>query len=200
MSDHYLFHIRFDVRHDAPAALHRALTVLSEGNAPTDAELDGLPGIVKDYLRGNTGAPGDGVHLYWHYGPKRVYRGGELVEAPREPHEGSHALRMTQTFHDDEYFNGGIYFPYWLFQFAAHDGPVATMQQTNGNELPSVVTKHGDRLIETSLAYNPDRFWPIGNERPPEQGNPVVIKENREMSLSETLEGLSVFRDGFAWE
>ena len=50
MSDHYLFHINMALRADIPAPLAHALTTLAQGMRPERGALDGLPGIVQDYL------------------------------------------------------------------------------------------------------------------------------------------------------
>lgn len=195
MSDHYLFHFNFDLSPDAPAPLLRSLDILAKGGTPGEADTEGLPGIVREYLMSG-GVPGDGVYLFEKSEPMRMTSDGEAEADPSKAHLTRYSLRMARTFHDDEYFNGGMFWPYWLFQFAASDGPLATNQQTNGGDIPSVISKFGDRLIETHFAYNPLEY-DLSGRLPPGKENPVVISRTTDMSLSETLEGLQIFADGF---
>ena len=199
MADHYLFHLNFDVRADAPPQLHSALGKRAEGEYPTREEVCDLPGIVQDYLCSG-GVPGDGVYSYTSLGPRMKYRDGKMVEVGFEPHEGSHALRMALTFHDDEYFNGGIYFTTWLFQYAAHDGPIGTMQQTNGKDIPAILTRKADTIIETHLAYAPGEFWPLPGQAEPDGDAPIKIRRTTAMPLTELLEGMAFFADGHSYE
>ncbi|NSX56037.1 hypothetical protein [Parasulfitobacter algicola] len=195
MSDYYQFHLRFDVRSDAPTTLHKALVLRSEGGFPKREDVSDLPGTVQDYLC-NGGVPGDGIYLYEHHGPKMKYRDGAMREVPLEPQEASHSLRMAQTFHDDEYWNGGMYYVHWLYQFAANDGPIGTMQQINGNEPPAILTKASDRIIETRMAYNPARFWPMDGQAEPDPEQPMLIERQNSFSLSEMMENIAAFADG----
>ncbi len=70
------------------------------------------------------------MHLYAPQGPGAVVDGQVVIDLA-SPH-ARYALAMVRTFHDDEYWNGGVYFPYWLMQFIADDGPIGTRQQTTG--------------------------------------------------------------------
>ncbi len=199
MSDQYLFHLNFDVRHDAPAQLHAALAKRAEGIFPKEEDVCDLPGMVRTYLQSG-GTPGDGVYCYQSRGPRQKFRDGKMVPAPFEPHEGSHSLRMAHTFHDDEYWNGGIFYPYWLFQFAAYDGPIGTMQQTNGHDPAAILTKAGDRIIETQLAYNPGKYWPMSGQGEPDPDTSMVIEKSTTIPLAEMMKSLSDFAEGYAWE
>lgn len=199
MSDHYLFHLTFDVRQDAPPQLKAALTKRANDEVPTEEEVSPLPEIVQTYLRSG-GVPGDGVYCFHALGPRGKYRDGKMVEVGWEPHEGSHRLRMAQTFHDDEYWNGGIFYIFWLYQFVAYDGPIGTMQQINGNAPASILTKMGERIIETSLAYNPGEFWPIPGQAAPDPETPMVINRTQSYNLPEVMAGLADFAGGFGWE
>ncbi|ABD52962.1 hypothetical protein [Jannaschia sp. CCS1] len=199
MSDHYLFHLTFDVRHDAPPQLMAALAKRAGGDVPSTEDMGDLPPIVQDYLRGG-GVPGDGVYCFYNRGPRSKFIDGTLVEIGWEPHEGSHTLRMAQTFHDDEYWNGGLYYIHWLYQFVADDGPIGTMQQTNGNEPASILTKVGDDIIETKLAYNPGKYWPGPGQPKPDPDTPMIIEKSTAFPLSEMMEGLAMFADGHSYE
>lgn len=193
MSDHYLIHFNCELRYDIPDALARCLAILAEGGIPTEADTEGLPRIVGSYLR-SSGPPGDGVYLFYRRVPLRRTAEGQFEDDLSRPDRISYQLRMARTFHDDEYYNGGLYWPYWLYQFAKIEGPIATMQQINGMDIPSVISKFGDRLIETSFDYNPGGFDRNGRA-PPEADTPVVISRQTEISLSETLEQISMWAD-----
>lgn len=190
MSDYYRIELRCNISADAPKELHNALSELAEGKTPDEASLEGLPGIVKEYLRPG-GFHGDGVTLYFLNGPELSLRGGS---------DGCYTLHLTITFHDDEYFNGGIYFPYWLMQFVVDQGPIGTMQQINGVALPTILSKMDNEIIETNLAYAPDEFWPIPGQRAPDKDTPVAVKSSRRSNIFEIIESLSDFKDGFSYE
>ena len=127
----------------------------------------------------------------------RVLADGSTAPDSSKAHLAYSTLRMARQFHDDEYFNGGVYFPYWLFQFAKGDGPVATMQQVNGNDLPHIFWIEGDVLHETVPAFHPDAMWPIGNSPAPSSQMPMVIQEDRAFPIAQILSDLEMFKDGF---
>ena len=199
MSDHYLYNLHFTVRHDAPPQLHAALTKRADGAMPTREEVSDLPVLAQDYLCSD-GGPGDGVYLYQYRGPHIKFRNGAMVEVPYEPHQGTHDLRMARTFHDDAYFNGGVFFVYWLFQFIAEDGPFGTMTQFNGKELPKVLTKIDGQIVETALSYTPARFWPMPGQDAPNAEQPVIVETTTSANLAETMESLQVFADGHSYD
>ncbi len=101
--------------------------------------------------------------------------------------------------HDDEHFNGRMYYPYWLYQCAAYDGPLGTMQQTNGADLPSILTKADGHIIETTLAYGPAKFWPTQGQAPPDPETPMVIEKSTSVPLSEIIASLADFSDGHSY-
>lgn len=190
MSDHYRFDLRCNISANAPKEVHYALSELAEGNDPAPAQLKELPGLVQEYLRPG-GAEGDGVTLYFLNSKNGALMGGIL---------GAYTLHLTRTFHDDEYFNGGLYFPYWLMQFMEDQGPIGTMQQINGATLPVILTKVENDIIETHLAYAPDEFWPIPGLRAPGKDNPVMVRNSQRFNIHQTLEELSDFKDGFSFD
>ena len=153
-----------------------------------------LPAIVADHLAA-AWAPGDGVY---EYEPIVRYNimGGELDPIQPGPNDSSHTFRMAFTFHDDAFYNGGMYVIYWLFKFANSDGPIATMHQINGNDAPSVFTKCGDTLYITELKFNPDPLWPMPHARQPDPQTPLIINKQRTESISEMLGHISFMADG----
>ena len=180
MSDYYLFNFRFAISTDAPASLLSALCTASRGGAVPRDQLSDLPLIVHDYLAGE-GFPGDGVHQF-----------NKEMDA--------YLLRLSRTFHDDEYFNGGIYFPYWLMSFAARDGQLGTMHQINGDTPPVILTKVGPLLHETEMAYSPDEFWPIPGQRMPDASAPLIVKKTTTHRLTELMDQLNTLRTKFGEE
>lgn len=199
MSDHYLFHLTFDMRHDAPPQLQAALTKRANGEVPTEEDVTDLPKMVQNYLR-RGGPPGDGIYCFHNKGPRSKFIDGKMVEIGWEPHEGSHYLRMAQTFHDDEYWNGGMFYIFWLYQFVAYNGPIGTMQQTNGNAPAAILTKVDDTVLETALAYTPGEFWPMQGQATPDPETPMVIKRTQPYHMPEMMAGLASFADGYGWE
>lgn len=165
MSDNYMFQFTFTLRDDTPAALRQALRLLSEGQTPPKDLLAGFPGMAQIYLE-TGGMPGDGVHS--------VENG---------------LVRMTRTFHDDEFFNGGEYFVWWLVQYATGPGPVGVRQQINGLDMPEILVKDGDLLITARTGY--DRS---------DGGGQVAVTEHEMTSISGMLEALADFRDGYSYE
>lgn len=188
MSDHYLFHLTFAVREDAPAQLKSALAKRSAGKMPTAEEVSDLPPIVQSYLRSG-GAPGDGIYCFHPCGPRSKFSNGQMVEIGWEPHEGSHLLRMAHTFHDDEYWNGGMFYVFWLYQFVAYDGPIGTMQQTNGNDPAAILTKVDNHIVETATTFDHSNR---------DKDKPISIDRTQSFDLSQMLDQLADFADGHA--
>jgi hypothetical protein len=190
MSSYYRYHLFCDLAVDAPQTLHRALTALSQGAPLTLQDMADLPPIVAEYLT-NSGFPGDGVHLYAPHGPGRLLDGRAEIDLTSA--HARYSLSLTRTFHDDEYYNGGIYYPYWLMQFLADDGPIGTRQQTNGREPPGILTRIGGDIILSQAAYAPAEFWPIPGQALPDRDVPMVFRSHDRFNLTQRLEDLAMF-------
>lgn len=190
MSDYYLFNLRFTIRAEAPASLHTALTRRAAGDVPARSDIADLPATVQDYLSSG-GFPGDGVYLY-----ERTKYFDPTLPSGQPQYRDGFLLRLSQTFHDDEYFNGGLYYPYWLMQFAGSDGQLGTMHQINGDEPPTVLTKVGSLLHETELAYAPDELWPIPGNEPPNANAPLIVRKTTTHKITELIDDLQMFSDG----
>lgn len=186
MSDYYRFCLNFKIRRDAPRALHAALRDLSERRLPDEADLAELPPVVADYLRHPhppEGLDGDGFTY-------RYARTGMVLREERSE-DPTHAIHIERTFHDDEYWNGGVYFIFWLFQFASGDGHLATML-LEFDTPPEIYTRHGDDILITRLRYNPEEFRPLAfREGPLDEVNPIVVSETVRQNLREFLMNIS---------
>jgi hypothetical protein len=193
MSDYYLFNLRLRIDAGTPEALHVALTKRARGETPSKEDVATLPGMAQVYLLGAKG-PGDGVHLYE---PTKIF--DPTLPAGQPQYRDGYLLRLSQTFHDDEYFNGGMFYPYWLMSLAAN-GQLGTMQQINGDDPPVVLTRVGSLLHETSLAYHPADLWPIPGQEPPDEQTPLVIKETRSHVIDDLMKDLSMFADAYDYE
>lgn len=176
MSDYYRYSFTFALSPETPVELTEALRLLSEGQRPSKEQLAAFPGLPQIYLSGNTGAPGDGVHAL-----------------------DNGVLRLSQTFHDDEFFNGGEYFVWWLLQFAGHDGPLGTVQQTNGLDMPEVLIKKGDLLLTARVDMVGGADLQPSPEPVAGPEGPVRIGSTQVASITQMLEELRVFRDGYEY-
>jgi hypothetical protein len=193
VSSYFRYCLNFDVRPDAPDALHRGLTAMAAGAALSASDMADLPPIIADYLSGE-GFPGDGVQLYALSGAVRMTDQGPVLD-PASPH-ARWTLSLVRTFHDDEYYNGGNYFPYWLMQFVMADGPIGTRQQINGVEPHAILTRIGGDIIISTPAYAPGRFWPIPGQAAPDDKEPLVFESHDRFDLAQRLRDLDMFRDG----
>lgn len=185
MSDYYHFTLDFILRRDAPAALHAAFAKLAGREIPTRDEMADLPEIVADYLAAPfqpQGLDGDGFTY-------RYSRSGMQFRAEK-PEDGTHWIHMERTFHDDEYFNGGMYYPFWLMQFAAGQGYLGNYT-FGSSELPTLLYKDGDEIIEIDMSINPSDKWGIRpHGTPVDQENSARVRETRRINIQELLDGL----------
>ncbi|TWI33868.1 DUF2267 domain-containing protein [Paracoccus sulfuroxidans] len=186
MSEYYRFSLNFKIRRDAPQALHRALRALSERRLPEEEDLAELPPVVGEYLRHPSppeGMDGDGF-TYRYSRSGRVFR----EERPDDP---THAIHVERTFHDDEYWACGVYFIYWLFQFAAEDGHLA-IKLLEFDTPPEIYTRQGSDILITQLRYEPEEYRPLSlREMPLDDTNPIVISETFRQNLPEFLKNIA---------
>ena len=186
MSDYYRFSLNFKIRRDTPVALRAALSALAERRLPDESDLASLPPRVAEYLRHpspSEGLDGDGFTFrYSRYGMS--FR----EERPEDP---THYIHIEQTFHDDDFYSGGMYYLYWLFQFAAEDGHLATML-LEFDTPPDIYTKHGDDILLTRLKYHPEEHRPLAfRQTPLDPENPIIISSTSRLNLKEMLEEIS---------
>jgi hypothetical protein len=194
MSSYYCYSLSFEVSFDRPQTLHLALRALAAGKPLSVADMPDLPPTVADYLA-HSGMNGDGVHVYAPFGGGRLVDG--RVEIDLESPQTRFHLNLVRTFHDDEYYNGGIYFPYWLMQFVANDGPIGTRQQTNGGEPHAIITRQGGDIIVSQTAYSPSEYWPIPGQAPPDADQPLVFSGHQRHHLAQWLRDIDMF-SGYA--
>lgn len=190
MSDYYRFSLNFKIRRDTPAALRSALSTLAERRLPDESDLASLPPSVTEYLRHPhppEGIDGDGFTY-------RYSRSGIAFREER-PEDATHCLHVERTFHDDEFWHGGMYFLYWLFQFAAEDGHLATML-LEFDAPPEIYTRHGDDILVTRLRYNPEEFRPLAfRQTPLDTDNPIVVVDTTRQNLRDMLESIAPMAD-----
>lgn len=184
MGERYHLSLNFKIRRDAPAGLHAALAALAERRLPGKADLATLPRFAARYLRrpvAPLGRDGDGFTCRY----SRVDN-----DFPQEsPGDATHYIHLEYAFHDDEYFNIGQDFIYWLFSFAAEDGHLA-VELANFNQPPAIYTKHGDDLLVTTLDYHPPEgigYTPIRLDAE----TPVVVRRSDRFNLKELVEALT---------
>ena len=185
MSDYFHFTLDFLLRRDAPQALHNAVKALANRELPAQKDLDQLPGIVADYLTTPNAPKGiDGDGFTYRYARSGVqYR-------EENPQDGTHWIHIEQSFHDDEYFNGGMFFPFWLMQFSAQDGYLG-IYTVGYAELPTILVKDGEEIIEINLALNPSDAYGIRAQGTPvDRDVPARVLNNNRMNLQELLDGL----------
>jgi hypothetical protein len=194
LSSYYRYQLFCTLRTDAPPILHRALTAAAARAPLSMSEMADLPPIVADYLAYES-VMGEGVQVYAPQGPGRVVDGQVVIDMA-SPHT-HYVFAMVRTFHDDEYWNGGVYLPYWLMQFIADDGPIGTRQQTNGNEPPAILTRVGGDIIVSNTAYAPARFWPMPGAAAPDGEAPLVFESHDRFNLAKRLQDLAMFADGW---
>ncbi|PID36813.1 MAG: hypothetical protein CR993_03235 [Rhodobacterales bacterium] len=190
MSDYLHFTLNFTIRRDTPIALQNALSALAARRLPDEGDLSALPELVAEYLRlpdVPEGLDGDGFTY-------RYSRSGTPfhIENPGDP---THHVHVERRFHDDEYYNGGMYFIYWLFQFAARDGHLA-VEQLEFDTPPTIYTRYGDEILITRLAYNPEEYRPLAYRQTPlDAESPIVVVETIRQNLTELLDGLRAMID-----
>ncbi len=191
MSDHMHFTLNFRIRRDTPIALQNALSALADRRLPDEADLADMPELVAEYLRcpnAPEGLDGDGFTY-------RYSRSGEVFRT-ESPADATHHVHVERLFHDDEYYNGGMFFIYWLFQFAAEDGHLA-VERLDFDTPPTIYTRHGDDILITRLAYNPEEYRPLAYRKTPlDAGSPIVVAKTTRQNLSELLDGLGSMLDG----
>jgi len=191
MSDYYRFSLNFQIRRDTPVALRSALSALADRRSPDESDLAALPPLVADYLRHPHPPEGvDGDGFTYRYA-RNGFRHRE--ERPEDP---THYIHLERTFHDDEFSNGGMYFVYWLFQFAAQDGHLAT-KLLFFDTPPEIYTRHGEDILTTHLSYNPEEFRPLAlRQTPLDPTNPIVVTETWRQNLKELLDNIAFMADG----
>jgi len=183
MSDRYHYILDFGLRRDTPRAVIDALTARAQGQDPAASDLAELPEIVAGYLSVPDFTGG--------YEPQASTR----IRAERSTHiadnPGWH-LHYERLFHDDEYFNAGIYFIWWLFSLAAGQGHLA-VKLTEYDTPPEIYTKVGDDVVITTLGYNPETHQALDYRTQPLAPDlPISISRSGRAPLAETLANLEV--------
>ena len=186
MSQYYRYTLNFKIRRDTPAALRSALSALSDRRLPDDADLAALPPRVALYLRHlypAEGVDGDGFTF-------RYSRTGIPFREER-PEDPTHYIHIEQTFHDDDFWSGGMYYLYWLFQFAAQDGHLAT-RLLEFDSPPEIYTKYGGDILVTGLQYNPEEPSPLSHRQTPlDPDHPITVEKTSRQNLAELLEDIA---------
>lgn len=182
MSEYYHYTFDFLIRQDSPAPLRRALEMLARRTVPSEEDLSGLPPVVDYYLRHPDpprGVAGDGfTYRYAPQGPGGVY-----------------SVHLERSFHDDEFATAGLYFVAWLTQFAAKDGYIG-MVKADDSELPSLLIRDGDDLVQSDLGLNPsDEYGIRPDDTPIDHDTPVRLCRHTRMHLPTVLEALR----GLVW-
>ena len=176
MSSHFHFTMNFQTRRDMPAPVAAAIAALSNGQQPDQTDLAALPELIAEYLGGkaNQGDVDAGGGA-WRFTPINLY---SRAEKPDDP---THLLHMERVFHDDEYFNAGVFFVFWLFQFAC-DGHLA-VELTSDSLAPTLFARHGDNILITTLAYDPDEFATPATQRPRPK-HPIIVSDSQRQQLA----------------
>src|SRR5690606_32808036 len=187
MSDYYRFSLNFQIRRDTPAALRSALSALADRRLPDKADLAALPPLIADYLSHphppEGGVDGDGFTY-------RYARNG-IPHREEKPDDPTHYIHIERTFHDDEFATGGMYFVFWLFQFAAEDGHLAT-KLLFFDTPPEIYTRQGDDILITRLSYNPQEFRPLFlRQTPLDPVDPIVVTETSRQNLKDLLDNIA---------
>lgn len=186
MSDHYHYALDYTLRRDTPEALITALTALTGGQPVPEVALKALPGMVAEYLRS-----GDFVGTL---GPDRpITRISRLGTPYREetPGDPMWMFHYERVFHDDEFWNGGMYLIYWLFQFAAEQGHLAVMRLVFDTP-PQIFTLIDGDIVTTDLTYNPETHQPLAfRDSPPDRDEPLVIGTRRRQNLAQLLQDIA---------
>lgn len=189
MSSYYHYTLNFTLRRDTSQALIGAFEALTERRFPTKDMVSALPSLVQEYLLSgdNLGSGGFTARL----------SPAAMTFREQNPEDPAWQLHYERVFHDDEFWNGGMYLIYWLFQFAAEDGPLGTMQLLFDCP-PEILTKVGDDIIRTKLAYNPEEHRPLSHRHEPLDADaPIVVSKSRRENLPEILEQIGFMADGF---
>ena len=185
MSDRYHYVLDFWLRRDTPAPLVSSLRALTGGGVPDEADLSALPPLVASYFRS-----GDFVGGALPAITTRLQPSGMTFRA-ESPGDAVWLLHYERVFHDDEFWNGGMYLIWWLFQFAARQGHLATMRM-EFDAPPEIFTLIGDDVVATRLGYNPETHQALDyREAPLDPENPIVVAETRRTGLREMLDGIA---------
>ncbi len=135
-----------------------------------------LPPLVQRYLRrgdftGEDTGPGTGP-------VPRIAGTGMPFRAPA-PHDPVWRLHYERRFHDDEFWNGGMYLIWWLFQFAAGQGHLAVMLLQSDTP-PEIYTRVGDDVVTTTLGYTPETHRALDyRDTPPDPDAPIPMHRSR---------------------
>lgn len=190
MSDYYHYTLNFLLRRDTPPALIGGLQALSDGRLPREDEVDGLPTTIRQYLLW-----GDNVSVEPGVFSTRLGATGHTFKT-EAPGDACWRLHYERVFHDDEFWNEGMYLIYWLVQFAAEDGQLGIMQ-LEFDKPPEILTKHGDEIITTTLAYNPEEHRALSyREGPLDAEAPIVVERTSRQNLPELLGHIAFMADG----
>lgn len=188
MSSYYHYTLNFTLRRETPQALVSAFEALTERRFPTKDMVSDLPPVVQEYLLSgdNLGSGGFTARL----------SPAAMTFREQSPADPAWQLHYERVFHDDEFANGGMYLIYWLFQFAAEDGQLGTMQLLFDCP-PEILTKIGDDIIRTTLAYNPEEYRPLSHRQGLLDADaPIAVAKSSRHNLPELMGHIAFMAGG----
>lgn len=171
MSEHVHVTLNFLLGRGLPPSLKKVMSALNAGQQPDKADLATLPEAVRPFL---SRAVSEQVPDYGLLG----FRFAPLGE------DGDNAIyrfHYERYFHDDEYYNLGVLFLNWIFQFAAADGHLG-VEIAQWENLPTIYSKRGGDIV-VSILTDDAAFHATLIESDPQKSQPeppvLIVSDQR---------------------